>query len=189
MLWFSVTNLHDINAIFAVSGKADAQNVWSLWCLAEEWLLLLVFPLHFSSLPKIWITIFCWNFLQGKLKIFLVQCDKSLELFTNVCPLDIFLFSLQNHPGCGNKCSLHSATELVSMEPWVRGAGVLVLYVYSDFGFGFSRTWRWILAEEKTTQEHASAATTALMGRKTKASRRPDWPWNAERGFWKERRG
>lgn len=39
-------------------------------------------------------------------------------------------------------------------------------------GFVFCRTWRWILAEEKMTQEHGSAATTTLMGMKTKASRR-----------------
>lgn len=55
-------------------------------------------------------------------------------------------------------------------------------------GFGYCK--RWTLTGVKTmTQEHASHVVTTSRSRKTKASRSPGWPWSAEWGFGKERRG
>lgn len=132
-----------------VSGEADSENVWSIWSLAGQIFLhylqkndfsFLVLQVDFSSPPKFKLLYSAKISLKERQKHSWDCVINPRSFCWSVPSRDIFLFPLQNHPGHGNKRSLHSATELVPMKPWVWGAGVLVLYFYSQL-------WVWILQD------------------------------------------
>lgn len=131
-----------------VLGEADSENTWSLWSSAGQIFLHYLQKNDFSSCFCKYIFLPLQNLNYYISPKFPSRKNKNIPgtvrlipgAFAKVCPLDIFLFPLQNHPGHGNKCSLCSATELVPMKPWVRGAGVLVPQVCSEL-------WVWILRD------------------------------------------
>lgn len=123
-----------------VSGEADSENVWNIWPLAGQIFLHYLQKNDFSPWSHKCIFLPLQNVFYYIRPKFPSRKDKNIAgtvwlipgAFAKVSPPDIFLFPLQNHSRHGKKCSLCSATALEPMKPWMRGAGVLVLYVDSE---------------------------------------------------------